>query len=52
MVNWKDPEVIAYDFFLYEQIAVFLLGFYGCVHVYPFVLAVLSACITTQEALS
>ena len=31
MVNWKDPEVIAYDFFLYEQIAVFLLGFYGCV---------------------
>ena len=31
MVNWKDQEVIAYDFFLYEQIAVFLLGFYGCV---------------------
>ncbi|TBU39402.1 hypothetical protein BD309DRAFT_872372 [Dichomitus squalens] len=31
MVDWKDPEVIAYDFFLYEQIAVFLLGFYGCV---------------------
>ncbi|TBU21442.1 hypothetical protein BD311DRAFT_236920 [Dichomitus squalens] len=30
MVDWKDPEVIAYDFFLYEQIAVFLLGFYGC----------------------
>ncbi|TBU54278.1 hypothetical protein BD310DRAFT_828311 [Dichomitus squalens] len=29
MINWKDPEVIAYDFFLYGQIAVFLLGFYG-----------------------
>ncbi|KAI0643985.1 hypothetical protein C8Q79DRAFT_913560 [Trametes meyenii] len=29
MVDWEDPEVIVYTFFLYEQIAVFLLGFYG-----------------------
>ncbi|KAI0777461.1 hypothetical protein BD413DRAFT_516816 [Trametes elegans] len=28
-VDWMDPEVIVYVFFLYEQIAVFLLGFYG-----------------------
>ncbi len=30
MVHWQDPEVIVYVFFIYEQIAVFLLGFYGC----------------------
>ncbi|KAI0746260.1 hypothetical protein C8Q80DRAFT_1271180 [Daedaleopsis nitida] len=29
MVNWQDPDVIVYCFFLYEQIAVFMLGFYG-----------------------
>ncbi|KAH9846910.1 hypothetical protein C2E23DRAFT_890475 [Lenzites betulinus] len=29
MVHWEDPGVIEYVFFLYEQIAVFLLGFYG-----------------------
>ncbi|OJT03160.1 hypothetical protein TRAPUB_6267 [Trametes pubescens] len=29
MVHWQDPEVIVYVFFIYEQIAVFLLGFYG-----------------------
>ncbi|KAM5543982.1 hypothetical protein V8D89_002599 [Ganoderma adspersum] len=29
MVEWKSPDVIAYNFFLYEQIAVILLGFYG-----------------------
>ena len=51
MIDWKDPEVTAYTFFLYEQIAVFLLGFYGCVHSYPSVLAVLPAYIITQEAL-
>lgn len=31
MVHWEDPGVIEYVFFLYEQIAVFLLGFYGWV---------------------
>ncbi|KAI0635344.1 hypothetical protein C8Q77DRAFT_1054891 [Trametes polyzona] len=29
MVKWEDPNVVFYVFFLYEQIAVFLLGFYG-----------------------
>ncbi len=29
MVDWQDPAVVAYNFYLYEQIAVFLLGFYG-----------------------
>ena len=31
MVDWKDPNLIAYIFFLYEQITVVLVGFYGCV---------------------
>ncbi|KAI0748919.1 hypothetical protein C8Q74DRAFT_1212368 [Fomes fomentarius] len=34
MVDWQDPAVVAYTFFLYEQIAVFLLGFYGTAFVY------------------
>ncbi|KAI0828489.1 hypothetical protein BC628DRAFT_1316556 [Trametes gibbosa] len=29
MVHWEEPAVIGYVFFLYEQLAVFLLGFYG-----------------------
>ena len=28
MVNWQDPSVIAFCGFLYNQIAVFLLGFF------------------------
>lgn len=35
MVHWQDPEVIVYVFFIYEQIAVFLLGFYGCGPFFP-----------------
>lgn len=35
MVHWQDPEVIVYVFFIYEQIAVFLLGFYGCAPFFP-----------------
>ena len=31
MVEWRNPDVITYVFFLYEQISVILLGFYGCV---------------------
>ncbi|KAI0748914.1 hypothetical protein C8Q74DRAFT_1212350 [Fomes fomentarius] len=34
MVDWQDPAVVAYNFFLYEQIAVFLLGFYGTAFVH------------------
>ena len=33
MVDWKDPDVIAYVFFLYDQLAVVLVGLYGCVRV-------------------
>ncbi|KAI0710568.1 hypothetical protein C8Q76DRAFT_737903 [Earliella scabrosa] len=29
MVDWEDPEVVTYVFFLYEQITIFMLGFYG-----------------------
>ncbi|OBZ77323.1 hypothetical protein A0H81_01660 [Grifola frondosa] len=29
MVEWQNPSVIEYNFFLYDQMAVFLLGFYG-----------------------
>ncbi|KAI1792339.1 hypothetical protein LXA43DRAFT_887850 [Ganoderma leucocontextum] len=29
MVDWRNPNVIAYNFFLYEQISVIVLGFYG-----------------------
>lgn len=35
MVHWQDPEVIVYVFFIYEQIAVFLLGFYGSAPLSP-----------------
>ncbi|PIL26973.1 hypothetical protein GSI_10111 [Ganoderma sinense ZZ0214-1] len=29
MVDWKNPNVVAHTFLLYEQISVVLLGFYG-----------------------
>ena len=35
MVEWRNPDVIAHIFFLYEQISIVLLGFYGCVSLRP-----------------
>ncbi|KAI0354130.1 hypothetical protein OH77DRAFT_1426546 [Trametes cingulata] len=34
MVDWKNPECVAYIFYLYDQIAVFLLGFYGTQYIW------------------
>ena len=35
MTNWGDPSVIAFCAFIYNQIAVFLLGFFGYVPPFP-----------------
>ncbi|KAI0367314.1 hypothetical protein BV20DRAFT_1114838 [Pilatotrama ljubarskyi] len=34
MVDWKNPDCIVYIFYLYDQIAVFLLGFYGTQYIW------------------